>query len=134
MTACFYYVTYVFQSESTLYICLDVQELLARNRRHIWSLNLCNGTQIHNHLVPIHNHKLASFAKWLSARLRPKWLQVRVPLQSSNLVLEISPQTELVVIATIKTPRKTPTLTKYTETRGRVSFASWFKPKIWNCS
>ena len=31
----YYYVTYRFQSESTLYSCLNVKELLARNRRHI---------------------------------------------------------------------------------------------------
>ena len=32
VTVC-YHVTYAFQSESTLYICLNVKELLARNRR-----------------------------------------------------------------------------------------------------
>ena len=35
LTVCFYHVTYAFQSESTLYICLNVRELLARNRRDI---------------------------------------------------------------------------------------------------
>ena len=30
-----YQVTYAFQSESTLYSCLNVKELLARNRREI---------------------------------------------------------------------------------------------------
>ena len=30
-----YHVMYAFQSESTLYICLNVKELLARNRRDI---------------------------------------------------------------------------------------------------
>ena len=34
-TVCFYHVTYAFQSESTLYSCLDAKELLARNRREI---------------------------------------------------------------------------------------------------
>ena len=42
-------------------------------------------TPTHNHLVRKRtlNHlaKLASLAKWLSARLRTKWLLVRVPLQ-----------------------------------------------------
>ena len=34
--ACFFYhVTYAFQSESTLYSCLNVKELLARSRREI---------------------------------------------------------------------------------------------------
>ena len=34
-TVCSYHVTYAFQSESTLYSCLNVKELLARNRREI---------------------------------------------------------------------------------------------------
>ena len=35
LTVCSYHVTYAFQSESTLYSCLNVKELLARNRREI---------------------------------------------------------------------------------------------------
>ena len=35
MTVCSCHVTYAFQSESTLYSCLNVKELLARNRRDI---------------------------------------------------------------------------------------------------
>ena len=35
MTVCFYHVTYTFQSESTLYSCLNLKELLARSRREI---------------------------------------------------------------------------------------------------
>ena len=35
MTVCSCHVTYVFQSESTLYSCLNVKELLARSRREI---------------------------------------------------------------------------------------------------
>ena len=31
----FYHVTYEFERESTLYSCLNAEELLARNRRHI---------------------------------------------------------------------------------------------------
>ena len=34
-TVCYYHVTYAFQSESTLYSCLNVKELLARSRREI---------------------------------------------------------------------------------------------------
>ena len=34
-TVCFCHVTYPFQSESTVYICLNVKELLARSRREI---------------------------------------------------------------------------------------------------
>ena len=58
---------YMFQSEYTLYSCLNVKELLSRNRRHIWSLSGCNRTQTHNHLVHQRtlNH-LAKLVKWLS--------------------------------------------------------------------
>ena len=35
MTVSCYHVTYAFQSESTLYSCLDVKQLLVRNRRDI---------------------------------------------------------------------------------------------------
>ena len=86
MTVCYYHVKYTFQSESKLYICLDVKELLARNRRDIWSLSDCNGTRTHNHLVRKRtlNHlaKMISLAKWLSVRLPTKWLWVQVSLQS----------------------------------------------------
>ena len=34
-TVCYYHVTYAFQSESTLYSCLNVKERLARSRREI---------------------------------------------------------------------------------------------------
>ena len=47
----FYHVTYVFQSESTLYSCLNFKKLLARNRRDIWSLGNWNGTRTHNLLI-----------------------------------------------------------------------------------
>ena len=59
-------VTYVFQSEFTLYSCLNVKELLAQNRRDIWSLNDSNGIWSQNHLVRkwILNN-LANLAKWL---------------------------------------------------------------------
>ena len=61
------HVTYAFQNESTLYICVNVKELLARNRRDVWSLSDCNGTRTHNHLVCKRtlNH-LAKLTKWLS--------------------------------------------------------------------
>ena len=39
------------QSESTLYSCLNVKELLARSRREIWSWSDCNWTRTQNHLV-----------------------------------------------------------------------------------
>ena len=48
-TVCYYHVTYVFQSESTLYSCLNVKELFTQNRRDIWSESY--GILTHNHLV-----------------------------------------------------------------------------------
>ena len=39
------------QSETTLYSCLNVREVLARNRYSIWSLSDCNRTRTHNDLV-----------------------------------------------------------------------------------
>ena len=53
-----YHVTYVFQSESTLYSCLNVKELLAWNRRNILALSDSNVIRTHNHLVCklAHNH------------------------------------------------------------------------------
>ena len=69
LTVCSCHVTYLFQSESTIYNCMNVKELLAQNRPKIRSLSDCNGTR-------------ESSAKWLNVRLRTKWLWVLVPLQS----------------------------------------------------
>ena len=98
LSVCSYHVTYAFQSESTLYSCLNVKELLARSRREIWNLSDCNWTRTHNHLVHKRtlNHiaklaKLASLAKWLSVRLWTKWLWVRVKLQSPVLRFALLP-------------------------------------------
>ena len=49
-------------------VCLNVKELLARSRRHIWSLS-------------------HSMAKWLSVRLRIKWLWVQIPLLSLKIII-----------------------------------------------
>ena len=49
LTLCSFHVTYTLQIKSTLYICLNVKEILSRKRRHIWSLSDCNGTRFHNH-------------------------------------------------------------------------------------
>ena len=51
MTVCSYHVTQAFQSESALYSCLNVKELLIRNRRHSRRISDCSRTQIHNRLV-----------------------------------------------------------------------------------
>ena len=41
LSVCFYHVMCTFQSESTVCSCLNVKELVIRNRRDIWSLNDC---------------------------------------------------------------------------------------------
>ena len=51
LTVCSYHVTYAFQSESTLYSCVNVKKLLVRSRRAIWRLGDCNWTRTQNHLV-----------------------------------------------------------------------------------
>ena len=67
LTVCPCHVTYAFQSDYTLYICLNVKEFLAPNKSDIWSLSDCNWTRMHNHLVRKRtlNH-LAKLAKSLS--------------------------------------------------------------------
>ena len=71
---CYYHVTYVFQSKSILYGCLNVKKVLAQNRRDIWSLGDSDGIRTHNHLV-----RRQTLNHLLSARLRTKWLWVRIP-------------------------------------------------------
>ena len=90
LTVCSYHVTYAL-SESTLYSCLNVKELLARSRREIWSLSDCNWTRTDYHLVHKRtlNH-LAKMTKWLSVRLWIKWLWVQVRLQSLKFYLGLS--------------------------------------------
>ena len=67
LTVCSSHVRYACQSESTLYIWLNVKKLLARNRRDIWSLSDSNGNRTHNQLVCKQrlNH-LPKLTKWLS--------------------------------------------------------------------
>ena len=52
LVVCSSHVTHAYQSESTLYSCLNVKELLARSRREIGSLSDCSWTRTQNHLVP----------------------------------------------------------------------------------
>ena len=59
LTVCSYHVTYAFQSESALYSCLNVKELLPRSRHEIWSLSDCNCTRTRNTYKATHN-----FAPW----------------------------------------------------------------------
>ena len=57
----------MFQSQFTPYNCLNVKELLARNKRDIWILSDSNRIRTHNHLICKRtlNH-LTKLAKWLS--------------------------------------------------------------------
>ena len=67
LNVCFYHVTYVFYSESTLSNCLNFKKLLAWNSCDIWKLSDCYRTRTHNHLVCKrtlnHSAKMASLAK-----------------------------------------------------------------------
>ena len=65
MAVCSCHVTYAFQSDSTLYSCLNVKELLAWSRHEIWSLSDCNWSRTQNHLLRKRtlNH-LAKLALW----------------------------------------------------------------------
>ena len=66
--------THVFQCESTLlYRCLNVKELLARNRRDIGNLRDFNGTRTHNHLVRKWTlNQLAKLAKLSGCGFEPR--------------------------------------------------------------
>ena len=80
-TVCSCHVTYAFQSESTLYICLNVKELLARSRREIWRWSDCNWSWTQNHLVL--NEHSTIWPNWpmVECSFRTKWFWVRVQLQ-----------------------------------------------------
>ena len=94
LTVCYYHVTYAFQSESTFYSCLNVKELLARNRCDIWSLSNSNGIWTHNHLVQKRALKnLEKLAKWLSCVMSTYlciWLYVIIMSQIYTLQLPVS--------------------------------------------
>ena len=81
LTVCYYHVINKFQSESILYSCLDVKELLAWNRCDIWILSDSNGIWIHSGLVRKRRpDALAKLAKLLSCcknlSVRCTWLHV----------------------------------------------------------
>ena len=51
MSVCSCLVMYTFQSESMLYSCLNVKELLALSRCEIWSLSDCNWTWTYSQMT-----------------------------------------------------------------------------------
>ena len=59
------HVAYPFQSESKVYSCQYVKELLVRSRREIWNLSRFNWTRTESHLLRKRtlNH-LAKLTKW----------------------------------------------------------------------
>ena len=67
LSVCSYNVTSTFQSEFTIYSCLNVKKVLSWYRRNIWSLSDCNRTWSHKNLFRKQtlNH-LATLAKLLS--------------------------------------------------------------------
>ena len=75
--------SYYIRVSECIHSCLNVNKLLPRKRRGIWSSSDYKGTRTDNHLgcKRTLNH-LAKLAKWLSVRLQTKWLWIRVPLQS----------------------------------------------------
>ena len=90
--------------------CLNVKELLARNRRHIWSFSDSKGIQTHNHLVQKRTLKyLAKLAKRLSCVL------------SSCLLWQLS------ISMLNALCRKVPT----TRLNHLVSLAKWLSVRVW---
>ena len=75
MTVCCY-VMYDFRSESMLYSCLNVKELLARSRLHIWSLSDSNRIWTHNLLWHDTNSQMHCADKYSqhSSIISPVWL------------------------------------------------------------
>ena len=67
LTVYYYHVISAFQSESTLYSCLNVKELFTQNRCDIWSLSDSNRIWSHRRLVRKRTTNLiAKLVKWLS--------------------------------------------------------------------
>ena len=84
---------------------LNVKKLLARIRRHIWSLSDSSEIWTDNHLVSkrtfIHLAKVASLCKWLSFRLQTKWLRVRIPFLSLKKKIVYSKECSQRILNTI---------------------------------
>ena len=82
MTVRYYDVKYEFQSPHSI-VCLNVKELIARSKRHMWSLIDTSEIRTHNHLFRKRTlNYLASLAKWLNVRLQTKWLWIPISLLS----------------------------------------------------
>ena len=67
LMVCSCHVTNAFQIESTLYSCLNVEELPPQSTRKIWRLSDCNWTRTQKHLLLKRTlNYLAKLDKWLS--------------------------------------------------------------------
>ena len=115
LTICSYHVTYVFQSEFTLYSCLNVKELLGQNRNNIWSLSDCNEVQTQNHLVG--KQTLNHLAK------RQIWIRIWV-WKNSNFLLNL---TEFPLKQDSSTTA--PNLNKLSLIK---NFTNYLKTKLWH--
>ena len=106
---CSCHVTYVLQSESTLYSCLNVKELHARSRCKIWSLS-----------------------DLVSVRLRTKWFWVRVQLQSGTrlfIVLYVWRKKNFVehwFLQTLKTATRKDSFSTYANFPKMNIFTRWY--------
>ena len=79
----------MFQSEYTLYSCVNVKELLARSRRKIWSLTDCSWTPTQNHLickkntwpVGLTDQMISSCSEYLSLRCIWRYVIIASPMR-----------------------------------------------------
>ena len=122
-----------FQSESTLYSCLTVNEEFAWSSREIWRWSDCSWTRTQNHLVLIRTlNQLDKHTKWLSVvlstylygafdcmfsschvrifRVNPNSL---VAWLSTNSLVEAGAESECKVTATGLQPRTTSFLNEH---------------------
>ena len=89
LTLCSYHATYVFQSEYTLYSCVNVKELIARSRRKIWCLTDCSFTLTQNHLickkktwpVGLTDQMISSCSEYLSVRCIWRYVIIASPMR-----------------------------------------------------
>ena len=91
MLLCYCHVMYEFQSESTPYSLPECQGTPCSKQAPYLKFKWQQRDSIQNHLVCErtlnHLSKLAYLAKWLSVRLRTKWLWVRISLLSLKSLL-----------------------------------------------
>ena len=80
LTLCSYHVAYAFQSESTLYILLNVREPLSSNRCDIWSLSGC--IRLESTTTFFTNKQSTIWRNWPN-----NWAELRVLICSVHLTV-----------------------------------------------